>query len=405
MISPAPSYAPDDQPSFLATIGHELRNPLSCILAQAETLQDGLHGPVSTKQQAVLQSIQDEVHRTLSLVSDLADLGRIESNALVLNIRPCSLEKVQRQVLEVAHSMAQARSVQLASIPAPAGVQVQADETRLRQILFELVSAALLSAPVGGQVTLCITLPEGGVLIQAGSGISADQLCSLPFPPQDDSSTSTLLGRLLSLKPLGISLLRKLVQLQGGTFTARAFSRGTACLCVYLPLPLQQGGVTAVPQPVPVLPAVPSLAPSASGPAPAPATSTTATSHHAPVILLADDQPALVTVTTHLLENMGFVVHSARDGQEALEKVRALKPDLVLMDVRMPVLEGPQAIQAIRADEDAAIRAIPIISLSGQPGPADHDRCLAAGASAHLSKPFGVKELDAMIRRFMTAPG
>lgn len=400
MISPAPGYAPDDQPSFLATIGHELRNPLSCILAQAETLQDGLHGPVSAKQQAVLQSIQDEVHRTLSLVSDLADLGRIESNTLVLNIAPCSLETVQRQVLEVAHSAAQARSVELMSTPAPAGVNVQADQTRLRQIIFELLSAALLSAPVGGNATLSITLREGGILIQAGCGISTAQLCSLPFPPHDDSSTPTIISRLFSLKPLGISLLRKLVQLQGGTFSARAFSMGAACLCVYLPLPTTPASAAGA-APSSTAPAAP---PPATTSNTTPSTSTAPALDRAPVILVADDQSTLVTVTTHYLENLGFEVHAARDGQEAIEKVRTLKPDLVLMDVRMPVLEGPQAIQVIRASEDPAVRAIPIISLSGQPGPADHDRCLAAGASYHLSKPFGVKELDAAIRRFVTVP-
>lgn len=397
MISPASGSAPDDQPSFLATIGHELRNPLSCILAQAETLQDGLHGPVSARQQAVLQSIQDEVHRTLSLVSDLADLGRIESNTLVLNIAPCSLETVQRQVLEVAHSAAQARSVQLMSTPAPAGVHVQADETRLRQIIFEVLSAALLSAPVGGNATLAITPREGGILIQAGSGTSTAQLCSLPFPPHDDSSSPTIISRLLSLKPLGISLLRKLVQLQGGVFSARALPMGAACLCVYLPLSTTPASAAGA-APAAPLPAATSSSTTFS-------TSTSPALDRAPVILVADDQPTLVTVTTHYLENLGFEVHAARDGQEAIEKVRTLKPDLVLMDVRMPVLEGPQAIQIIRASEDPAVRAIPIISLSGQPGPADHDRCMAAGASAHLSKPFGVKELDAAIRRFVTPPG
>lgn len=399
MISPAPGYAPDDQPSFLATIGHELRNPLSCILAQAETLQDGLHGPVSEKQQAVLQSIQEEVHRTLALVSDLADLGRIESNALVLKVAPCSLETVQRQVLEVAHSMAQARSVQLSSSPAPAGVNVQADETRLRQILFELVSAALLSAPVGGNATLCITLPEGGILLQAGSGISAEHLCSLPFPSQDDSTSPAIISRLLSLKPLGISLLRKLVQFQGGTFSAHSSSGDATCLSVYLPLPRTDAdGATTAPVPAQADPDPATVTAIACALAKATPLG------HAPVILLADDQPTLVTVTTHFLENMGFEVHSARDGQEALERVRVLKPDLILMDVRMPVLEGPQAIQAIRADEDPAIRVIPIISLSGQPGPVDQERCLAAGATMHLSKPFGVKDLDAAIRKFVTPP-
>lgn len=386
MISP-PGHAPDDQPSFLATIGHELRNPLSCILAQAETLQDGLHGSVTPAQQAVLQSIQDEVHRTLSLVSDLADLGRIEANALVLNPVPCHLPAIQRQVLEVAASTAAARSVRLTSAPAP-DIEICADETRLRQVVFELLSAVLLSAPLGGQAWLVMRVWDSGVHIQAGGGLSPEEFSHSPISPADDAVSAGVMRRLLSLKPLGISLLRKLVQFQGGIFAVRATASGAVCLSVHLPSSAQ-----------PAQPAPPKEEPP---PAPAPEA---APLDRAPIILLADDQPTLVSVTTHYLENLGFEVHAARDGQEAVLMTHKLKPDLILMDVRMPVLEGPQAIQAIRASDDPHLHTVPIISLSGQPGPADRERCRAAGATAHLSKPFGIKELDAAIRQFVTPPG
>lgn len=392
MISPASGNAPEDQPSFLATIGHELRNPLSCILAQAEMLQDGLHGPVTPAQQAVLQSIQNEVHRTLSLITDLADLGRIEANALVLTPAACHLQTLQRQVLEVATSTAAARSVRLTAFQAP-DAEIRADETRLRQVVFELLSAVLLSAPLGGQAWLAMTLhPQGALQIQAGSGLSQEEFARTPPPPADDAVAATVMRRLLSLKPLGMSLLRKLVRLQGGTFTARATADGAVCLSVNLP-PWAQAGKSPSPAAVPA-----ATPPPAAAPAPAPPLD------RAPVILLADDQPTLVTVTTHYLENLGFEVHNARDGEEAILKTQQLRPDLILMDVRMPVLEGPQAIQAIRGSNDAYMRTVPIISLSGQPGPADRDRCLAAGATSHLSKPFGVRELDSAIRQFVTPP-
>ncbi len=391
MISPAsgPPSDADDQPSFLAIIGHELRNPLSCILAQAETLQDGLHGPVSPAQQAVLQLIQDDVRRTLALVSDLADLGRIEAGTLTFNPGPCSLAQIQREVLEQVAPMAQARSVHLSCAPLAEGAQVFADAGRLRQVIGELLSAVLLSSPIGCPASLALT-PSGatGLTVQAGSGLTADELLYIPADAGEDAGSAAVLQRLLSLKPLGFTLLRKLVQILGGTFTARTSPAGAFCLGIHLPL--VAGPASAPPRVTEA---------SVETPPPTPAAL-----DRPPVILLADDQPTLLTVTTHYLENLGFEVHTARDGQEAIRQAQDLRPDLILMDVRMPVLDGPQAIRTLRSSEDPAIRAIPIISVSGQSGAADKDRCLAAGATAHLAKPFGIKELDQAIRQFVTPP-
>lgn len=392
MISPAASHPTEahDQPPFLATIGHELRNPLSCILAQAETLQDGLHGPVSQAQYEVLQSIQDDVRRTLSLVADLADLGRIEANALILSPVPCNVSIIQRQVMEEAGTLAASRSIHLSSAAVSPSLQVVADETRLRQILLELISSVLLTAPVGGRASLSVTPSATGLLIRAASGLSQKDLQWLPASALDDDDVAkSILQRLLSLKPLGITLLRKLVQLQGGTFSACTTPGSAVCLTINLPLSFES--------------LAPIHMPPISQPAVSPVPASTAL-NRAPIILLADDQPTLISVTTHYLESLGFEVHSARDGQEAIRKAHELKPDLILMDVRMPVLDGPQAIMAIRASDDAAVRAISIISVSGQSGPADMEKCLAAGASSHLAKPFGVKELDQAIRQYVSPP-
>lgn len=125
--------------------------------------------------------------------------------------------------------------------------------------------------------------------------------------------------------------------------------------------------------------------------APAPA------STHQPTILIADDQPALLTVTRNYLESLGFEVITARDGAEAVQQAMTLQPDLILMDVRMPVVDGLTAIRQIRASTDPKTRAITIVSLSGHASAADKEKCLAAGATAYLTKPFGVRELDRLI--------
>jgi CheY-like chemotaxis protein len=121
------------------------------------------------------------------------------------------------------------------------------------------------------------------------------------------------------------------------------------------------------------------------------------TSSRRPTILIADDQPALIAVTRNYLESVGFQVITARDGSEAIQQACALQPDLILMDVRMPVVDGLNAIRQIRASTDPKTRDIAIVSLSGHASAADKEKCLAAGATAYLNKPFGVRELDRII--------
>ena len=119
------------------------------------------------------------------------------------------------------------------------------------------------------------------------------------------------------------------------------------------------------------------------------------------MILIADDQPALISVTKNYLESLGFEVVTATDGSEAVRQACELQPDLILMDVRMPVVDGLSAIRQIRASEDPKTRATAIVSLSGHASAADKEKCLAAGANAYLNKPFGIRDLDRIISEFL----
>jgi len=131
---------------------------------------------------------------------------------------------------------------------------------------------------------------------------------------------------------------------------------------------------------------------------------TAAAPHHPKTILLADDQPTLIAVTRNYLESLGFQVITACDGQEAIHQAFTHRPDLIIMDVRMPVLDGLSAIRQIRESPDPQIRAVPIISLSGLSGIADKEKCLAAGATFYLNKPFGVREIDRIIADYLQPP-
>lgn len=398
MISPSSDSPPTGGSiSFLASVGHELRNPLSSLLGQAELLQDGLYGPVAPAQEEALQTMVAEVRRMLALLADLGDVGRSEAGKLELCPGPCDLEALRTQALAAVEASAAARKITLTSQPAPEGLHLFGDETRLRQMLQELLAAAVACAPTGADIGLRISLPSsGGLLLQAGGSLSFEDFCCPPLSPPEP----TVLQQLLSLKPIGVALLQHLVRLHGGAFSACSLPGSALCVCAHLPLPLPMP--VAAPQPEPQ---VVSVAPQAPQPEVQPAAAEAAAATLPPLILLADDQPTLLTVTTHYLEAIGLRVETARDGQEAVLLAHKHKPDLILMDVRMPVLEGPVAIQTIRGSTDPKVRNVPIISLSGQHGSIDRDRCLAAGANAHLNKPFSITQLDPAIRQFVTPPG
>jgi CheY-like chemotaxis protein len=123
-----------------------------------------------------------------------------------------------------------------------------------------------------------------------------------------------------------------------------------------------------------------------------------------PLILLADDQPALSAITRDYLESVGMRVEVAFDGQEALQKATALLPDLIMMDVQMPVMDGLEAIRQIRQSAEPRLREVPIICLSGLAVAGDMEKCIAAGATAYLAKPFGVQQLQRAIRSFLPLP-
>ncbi|MFZ2280817.1 MAG: response regulator [Prosthecobacter sp.] len=357
---------------FLGNMGHELRNPLANIIAQAETLQEGVYGPMEKAQKMAVTAIQDSARQLVLLIADMVDLGKIDAGASSLTQTACMVsEKCAGSVAALA-GLSQSRSIQIITEVEPPSLGVLADGHRLQQIITELLSAAVLSMHTGGQLRLHITHDEGVLQLQTQGSVG-------PLP----SEPALIFNRLGKVKPIGLALLQKLVQFHGGTFEVLETAAREVCMTIRLPLSRSSAAVPAQEQPLPE--------PSVSHEAPLPATS------RQPIILIADDQPALIAVTRNYLESVGFQVITARDGSEAIQQACTVQPDLILMDVRMPVVDGLSAIRQIRASTDPKTRDIAIVSLSGHSSAADKEKCLAAGATAYLNKPFGVRELDRII--------
>jgi CheY-like chemotaxis protein len=379
----------EEKNEFLSSMGHELRNPLANILAQVETLVEGIYGPLENAQKTALAAIQGSARQVLQLIADVVDLGKIEADAAPLTPTACMVEETCARSVAMVADLAQSRSIQMTREVQPQDLRVQADARRLQQIITELLSAALLSTPTRGQVRLSIVEEGRGLHLQALCG--ASQAATGTVAARVEAAHH--LRRIGKVKPIGMALLRQGVYLHGGSLTAYETAGQEVCLSIRLPLNGTPPAATtaAAESPVHEFPVTMETAPPV-------------TSDQQPTILIADDQPSLLAVTRNYLESIGFQVITARDGSEAVQQACTMQPDLILMDVRMPVVDGLDAIRQIRASPDPKTRGIAIVSLSGHRGAADKEKCMTAGATAYLNKPFGVRELDSIIADYIRPP-
>lgn len=362
---------------FLSSAGHELRNPLATVIAQAEMLLDGVHGPLSEPQSAALRSIHAHTCQVAALVTDLVDAARLPGEPL--DLLSCDLSEAAEKALKQAEDAAAARSIQLSSL-LPPGLSAQGDAQRLQQMLTELLSAAMLVTPAHGQVRLMLKSENNGILLQATGN------ASLPAAP-GHAPAASVLPQLHKLKPIGLTLLERLAQHHQGQFTVSSAANHADVFTIRLPAPIAAAPVDVAAQSP--------IAPPPSSPSPP------AHAARAQRILIADDQTALANVAGAYLESLGYQVVIARDGQEAVNLALKLLPDLIFMDVCMPNLDGLSAIRQIRAAPDSKLHTIPIICLSGGAGTADREKCTAAGATAYLGKPFGIREIDRIIQEHL----
>lgn len=372
---------------FSASVGHELRNPLSAVIAQAESLLAGVYGTLLDRQQTAVTSIQTHVRQTLSLVADLVEVLKLSNAPQALVQVPGSVRDLVQESLSRIADHARERSIEITHDVSPSDIHVTLDFVRLKQMLNELLSIAVLVAVAGGRVCLHTTTVDGGLLVRIKVGGEVND----SSPAEVDPEQSPAFRRVKQLKPIGMALLQALIQLHQGRFTVGEWENHIRTLTLWVPAveTAPQGAGAAQPFPVPAETAAPmSSAPQASS----------------PLILLADDQPMLLAVTGNYLESRGFRVETARDGMEAVDKALTLRPDLIIMDVLMPVLDGPQAVIKIRSSPHSSEKRVPIICASGMQAVGDKEKCLAAGADGYLSKPYVIKDIDKLLSEYLNVP-
>jgi CheY-like chemotaxis protein len=318
----------------------------------------------------------------------------LEARAVRLDHSTCKLVDVVENAAEIVKEVARSRSIELRTEVNPADAVANADAKRLGQIITEMLAIGAISCPVGSELQLDLECWTSSVLeIMLRGGPATSEFVLAREQAAVTESARKAMARVRRLRPIGFALLEELVKLHRGSLSFQASAEGG--MGIWVQLSLELGSKLTRPKTAPLVRRNPRTEPLFT-----PATIST----NSPLVLLADDQPALSSITRDYLESIGLRVEVAFDGQEAVNKTFQLRPDLIMMDVQMPVMDGLEAIRRIRQCSEMKLAQVPIISLSGLAVSGDMEKCLSAGATSYLAKPFGVQQLHRAIRDFISMP-
>ena len=362
---------------FLALMSHEMRTPLNSVTGYAEVL--ARHPAMEPGARDQLDQVRRSGETLLMLVEDLLEVSRGDA---AVDLRPLCLPTLMRATVEGSRPAAAEKDIALVLDVRPAADgSVIGDRYRLRQALHHLIGNAVKFTDQGG-VTVVADRIDGDVVItvtDTGCGLDPARAAALfeVFVQGDDSISRRHVGA-----GIGLALVRRHADLMGGNVAVDSRPGEGATFTLRLPL-------------VRV-----ATAPDVAVDRPAAEDHRTG---HAPRVLVVDDHPANREVARLMLLAAGCAVAEAADGDEAVDMVRAGSFDLILMDVRMPRVDGLAATRQIRALPGPVGRT-PILAVTAEAMPEDAARCLAAGMNAHLAKPISCPALYAAMAPLLPAP-
>jgi signal transduction histidine kinase/ActR/RegA family two-component response regulator len=351
---------------FLASMSHELRTPLNAVIGFSEVLLDRLFGDVNARQQEYLEDIRSSGLHLLELLNEILDLSKVEAGRMELEPAPFSvLDALQHTVSLVRERAAQHGITLDLSVEDEVG-EIDSDQLRFKQVVLNLVSNAVKFTPDGGHVSVAAAMTGDDLRVSVtDTGVGV--------PPEDRERIfeSFQQGRRGPAKEegtgLGLTLCRRIVELLGGR--------------MWLDTSVGSGSTFGFAIPV-VRAGAPQLGSTGE--------------HGAPRgrLLLVDDDRASLDLMNAYLTGTGLELVRARDGDEALVLARRMHPSAVVLDIRLPKLDGWRVLQELK--RDASTAAIPVIIASIVDEPA---RGRTLGAAGYLTKPVGREDLLDALRR------
>ncbi|MBI2896899.1 MAG: response regulator [Deltaproteobacteria bacterium] len=365
---------------FLAMLAHELRNPLSPILTALQLMR--LRGADAMAVERARCVVERQVHHLSRLIDDLLDVSRITRGKIQLRREPVELASVVARAVETARPVIDARRHEL-SVSLPAAVRIEADPLRLEQILSNLLSNAARYTEPAGTIGLHAERQGDSLVIRvkdSGMGIPT-ALLSRVFDlfRQGDRSLDRAQGGL----GIGLTLVRSLVEMHGGSIRAASAGEGRGSeFVVELPLRVERDQTPAVRD---------ETSPGQTGPS-------QATTRSGRRILVVDDNIDAATTLAEALETWGHSVKIVYDGTSAIEAALDYRPDLVLLDLGLPGVDGYEVAKRLKASEDLS-RTV-LIAVSGYGKDADRRHSREVGFAHHLVKPIDLGVLESLL-----APG
>lgn len=381
---------------FLASMSHELRTPLTGILGLSEAMQYMVYGELNEKQLNALANIRNSGQHLLELINDILDVSKIEAGKLELVTQITSLNEIcqasVRLVKVMAQKKQQAMEIEIDTQP----VYINIDARRIKQVLVNLLNNAVKFTPEGGTLGLKAHADEEKrvVTIQIwdrGVGIGEEDQEKLfkPFVQLDSS-----LSRQNNGTGLGLVLVKRLTELHGGTLDLRSEVGRGSTFTITLPWdsnPLAPSSEAQLPdlhnEPMPIPAKLPSIQEAEAKDL-----------SHMPLVLIVDDNPTNIETIADFLTANQYRIRIASSGMECLQYLPQIRPNLILMDIQMPTLDGLETTRQIRANPNPQLSAIPVIALTALAMPGDREQCMAAGANDYMSKPFRLLELLEMVK-------
>ncbi len=401
---------------FFANISHELRTPLTLLIAPLETLLHRFNVDPDTKE--LLGTMHSNGMRLLKLINDLLDLVRLESGRMEVKHDPLEVAEFVKGLASAARQVADDKRLRLETFIAPELGAVLGDRDKLEKIVLNLVFNALKFTPSGGRVELRAEKQgEQFVLIVADTGMGISEK-NLPFVfdrfwQADGSSKRKYQG-----VGIGLSLVKELVEIQGGTVEVQSQENQGTTFTVRLPyepakiVVKPESESTTEPEAAPTngnngvrseewlanLYRRAELFPALTPVQQSVRSMETSRNGNLPTLLVADDEPDMLRFLKSQLSSHYRVIEAV-DGQQAIEKASQFLPDIILLDMMMPEKDGLQACREIR--ERTPTQSIPIILLTARADEETKLASLSAGASDFLAKPFSTTELHVRIKNLV----
>jgi signal transduction histidine kinase/CheY-like chemotaxis protein len=375
-------HAADAKSEFLAVMSHEIRTPMNGVMGMTQALAAT---KLDQKQRKMLEVVQQSGETLLGLLNDILDISKIEAGKVDLESMPFSPESLIESARNLFDEQASRKGLQLQTqIAFGASGWRMGDAARLRQVVFNLVSNAIKFTP-SGKITLSVDQNEVGAMrvsvTDTGIGIPADRRARLfaKFTQVDSSHTRVYGGT-----GLGLSIAKAIVEAMNGEMAVDSTEGVGSTFSFTVPLPTCEK---------PAEPALPGIS---DGPVPPIVSLNGACEDQEETtrVLVAEDNATNRFVLQTLLEGFGIVPTFAENGQEALDVWQASTFDVILMDMQMPVMDGPTAMREIRRIEAETGRLrTPIVALTANAMPHQIASQLEAGADTHAAKPIQLATL------------